>query len=98
MEFVFITLLFLPFSWASANLSASLSTYYDSPFRVKSLFDSPNLPNSWSGLIPVPGADEGNSLFFWLLETQDSLYDDNLISMFTLRIFLTRKKGEKGID
>lgn len=51
-----------------------------SHFEVKSLPDSPPLPPSWAGLIPVPGVEEGNSFFFWLFEAEDAIYDENLIS------------------
>lgn len=50
-------------------------------FRVKSLPDSPSLPSNWAGQIPIPGTEDGNALFFWLFETEDKAYDDNLISM-----------------
>lgn len=51
-----------------------------SQFEVRSLPDSPALPTSWAGRLPVPGAKAGNDIFFWLFETEDSVYDDNLIS------------------
>lgn len=54
-----------------------------SQFKVHSLPDSPSLPPSWAGRIPVPDVEEGNSLFFWLFEAEDPAYDDNLISEST---------------
>lgn len=51
--------------------------------KVHSLPELPEnspLPTSWAGRLPVPDVEEGNSLFFWLFETEDSAYDDNLIS------------------
>lgn len=54
-----------------------------SQFEVHSLPELPeesSLPTSWAGRLPVPDVEEGNSLFFWLFETEDSTYDDNLIS------------------
>lgn len=52
-----------------------------SEFEVKSLPGEPQLPKSWAGRIPVPETEEGNSLFFWLFEAEDPIYDDNFISM-----------------
>ena len=54
-----------------------------SQFEVHSLPDSPSLPPSWAGQIPVPDVEEGNSLFFWLFQAEDPAYDDSLISKFT---------------
>lgn len=54
-----------------------------SQFEVFSLPDSPTLPTSWSGRLPVPGAKDGNDIFFWLFETEDDAYDDNLISEYS---------------
>lgn len=51
-----------------------------SRFEVHSLPDGPSLPRSWAGRLPVPGTAVGNSLFFWLFEAEDPVYDDNLIS------------------
>lgn len=51
-----------------------------SQFHVRSLPDSPTLPSSWAGRLPVPGAPKGNGIFFWLFEAEDEAYDDNLIS------------------
>ena len=55
-----------------------------SQFEVHSLPNSPSLPPSWAGRIPVPDVEESNSLFFWLFEAEDPAYDDNLISQSTL--------------
>jgi hypothetical protein len=51
-----------------------------SQFEVRSLPDSPALPTSWAGRLPVPGAKTGNDIFFWLFEAEDAAYDDNFIS------------------
>ncbi|KAI9367918.1 Alpha/Beta hydrolase protein [Aspergillus egyptiacus] len=50
-----------------------------SQFVVRSLPDGPALPPSWAGRLAVPHTEPGNSLFFWLFETEDPTYDDNLI-------------------
>ncbi|KAL5050351.1 hypothetical protein BDW71DRAFT_173669 [Aspergillus fruticulosus] len=55
-----------------------------SQFRVHSLPDGPPLPPSWAGRLPVPLAEPGNSLFFWLFQAEDAIYDNNLISWFLL--------------
>lgn len=52
-------------------------------FEVASLPDSPYLPHSWAGQIPIPDTEDGNSLFFWLFEAEDPAYDENLISQYT---------------
>lgn len=49
-------------------------------FEVHGLPDSPSLPTSWAGQLPVPGTEDGNALFFWLFQAEDPAYDDNLIS------------------
>lgn len=54
-----------------------------SQFKVDDLPGSPPLPRSWAGRLPVPDTEQGNSLFFWLFETEDIIYDDNLISKFS---------------
>lgn len=53
-----------------------------SQFKVTSLPGAPALPPSWAGRLPVPNAEPGNALFFWLFQTEDVAYDDNLISWF----------------
>ncbi|RLM01047.1 hypothetical protein CFD26_108916 [Aspergillus turcosus] len=64
-------------------LSATPRTSLDvSQFEVSSLPDSPTLPRSWAGRLPIPETDEGNSIFFWLFEAQNSSYDENLIIWF----------------
>ncbi|KAI9930883.1 hypothetical protein ASPWEDRAFT_146417 [Aspergillus wentii DTO 134E9] len=50
-----------------------------SQFEVHSLPDGPSLGPSWAGRLPVPNTEEGNSMFFWLFETEDLDYDDHLI-------------------
>lgn len=85
-----IALLYFAFVYlacASPNIN-----YHKAPadgsdkFRVKSLPDSPSLPLNWAGRIPIPGSEDGNALFFWLFETEDKAYDDNLISMCNLML------------
>lgn len=56
-----------------------------SQFEVRSLPDSPALPSSWAGRLPVPGAPKGNGIFFWLFEAEEAAYDDNLISEYFYR-------------
>ncbi|KAJ5812191.1 Peptidase S10 serine carboxypeptidase [Penicillium riverlandense] len=51
-------------------------------FEVHALPNSPSLPTSWAGQLPVPGTKDGNALFFWLFHTEDPAYDDNLIIWF----------------
>jgi hypothetical protein len=64
-------------------LSAAPRNSFDvSQFEVSSLPDSPTLPRSWAGRLPIPDTEEGNSIFFWLFEAQDHAYDENLISVF----------------
>jgi hypothetical protein len=59
-----------------------------SEFEVPSLPDSPTLPRSWAGRLPIPDTEKGNSIFFWLFEAQDPAYDENLISVFPHPAFL----------
>lgn len=66
-----------------------------SQFEVQSLPDSPSLPSSWAGRIPVPDAEEGNSLFFWLFEAEDHKYDDDLISEFFAKISIVFTIADK---
>ncbi|CAG8078309.1 unnamed protein product [Penicillium olsonii] len=51
-------------------------------FKVHSLPGIASLPSSWAGRIPVPGAKAGNEIFFWLFETEQPAYEDNLIIWF----------------
>jgi hypothetical protein len=44
--------------------------------------------------MPVPGAEEGNSFFFWLFETEDAAYDDNLIGKEACHKFLRHNQKE----
>ncbi|KAL2852847.1 Alpha/Beta hydrolase protein [Aspergillus pseudoustus] len=53
-----------------------------SRFKVVSLPGNPALPPSWAGRLPVPNTEEGNALFFWLFQTEDPAYDDNLLIWF----------------
>lgn len=68
--------------WAIPNFVFSRQTGSPdiSQFEVNSLPDSPSLPSSWAGRLPVPGAEAGNDIFFWLFATEEGEYDDNLIS------------------
>ncbi|RAH74304.1 putative serine carboxypeptidase [Aspergillus aculeatinus CBS 121060] len=65
-------------------LPPSLSRLDVSQFEVHSLPGVPSsaLPTSWAGRIPVPEAEPGNSLFFWLFQAEDPAHDDNLIIWF----------------
>lgn len=42
----------------------------------------------------MPDVEEGNSLFFWLVEAEDSAYDDNLISQLT-QIHFSEMQADK---
>ncbi|KAJ5747765.1 Peptidase S10 serine carboxypeptidase [Penicillium nucicola] len=53
-----------------------------SQFEVHSLPDSPALPTSWAGRLPVPGRADRNDIFFWLFQAEQKTYDDNLIIWF----------------
>lgn len=82
------------------TIQASLAARVDqapssiSPFEVHSLPGAPSLPPSWAGRLPVPDVEEGNSLFFWLVEAEDSAYDDNLISQLT-QIHFSEMQADK---
>lgn len=69
-----------------------------SQFEVQSLPDSPSLSPSWAGRIPVPDAEEGNSLFFWLFEAEDRKYSDDLISEFLRQIFMVCVMADKFLS
>lgn len=72
-----------------------------SQYEVHSLPELPKdspLPTSWAGRLPVPDVEEGNSLFFWLFETEDSAYDDNLISKMKLLSDPSSENGSQGIQ
>ncbi|KLJ13533.1 hypothetical protein EMPG_11527 [Blastomyces silverae] len=77
---------FLSFIWAVPNLSPSGThnrTGTDTArFRVEALPGNPILPSSYAGLIPIPGREEGNALFFWLFEAENYENDENLIIFF----------------
>ncbi|KAL4964758.1 putative serine carboxypeptidase [Aspergillus stella-maris] len=53
-----------------------------SQFKVGPLPGGPPLPPSRAGRLPVAHTDPGISLFFWLFEVEDTIYDDNLIIWF----------------
>lgn len=73
--------------WAIPTLVLShTATYSNSSFQVSTLPDSPALPTSWAGRLPVPGR-QGNEIFFWLFEAEVPAYDENLISTFNLIYF-----------
>lgn len=65
-----------------ANWTESVIPTGSSKYAVGSLPDNPPIPPSWAGRIGVPGAAEGNEIFFWLFEPEDKAYDDHLISEF----------------
>lgn len=74
---------FLYALWAVPTVlfsNAGRSSTEISQFKVHSLPDTAQLPPSWAGRFPVPEIEEGNDLFFWLFETEDPAYDENLIS------------------
>lgn len=76
---------FLYIAFTVISILLAGSTFADpdvSQFKVDSLPGGPPLPPSWAGRLPVPGAELGNALFFWLFQAEDSVYDDNLISRF----------------
>ncbi|KAJ6002675.1 Peptidase S10 serine carboxypeptidase [Penicillium sp. IBT 35674x] len=54
------------------------ATYSNFSFQVSNLPDSPALPTSWAGRLPVPDR-QGNEIFFWLFDAEEKAYDDNLI-------------------
>jgi hypothetical protein len=74
--------LFLPALWAISCLFFGLThTAPDnSQFKVHSLPDNPTLPPSRAGRLPIPNTAPGNALFFWFFQTEDPVYDDNLLS------------------
>ncbi|KAF3400226.1 Carboxypeptidase Y [Penicillium rolfsii] len=61
-----------------SNLAVS-KTAKASRFEVHSLPDSPALPASWAGRLPVPGRKDGNKIFFWLFGAENKAYDDTFI-------------------
>jgi hypothetical protein len=75
-------LFFIQLLWSIPNLPIFKSTNA-SRFKVRSLPDSPALPTSWAGRLPVPGRENGNEIFFWLFEAEDKAYDDTFISGLT---------------
>ncbi|KAJ5368326.1 Carboxypeptidase [Penicillium cataractarum] len=74
-------LCFIQFLWSIPNLPIFKSTNA-SRFKVRSLPDSPTLPASWAGRLPVPGRKDGNEIFFWLFEAENKSYDDTFIIWF----------------
>ena len=68
-------------SHAYSNLPRNATGNQSSTYHVGSLpwINFP-LPDSWAGPIRIPGT-KNDELFFWLFGTEDSQYDDNLISM-----------------
>ncbi|KAJ5149520.1 Peptidase S10 serine carboxypeptidase, partial [Penicillium atrosanguineum] len=67
-------------SLSNRVFNRSIGSSRTSHFEVRSLPDSPALPTSWAGRLPVLGAKTGNDIFFWLFEAEDSAYDHELIS------------------
>jgi carboxypeptidase D len=72
--------------WASSRIVFSRGLEKTAQFKVKSLPGISFLPSNWAGRLPVPGTKSGNDIFFWLFESEKPAYDDNLISMFDLRL------------
>lgn len=77
-----VMLYVLQIVWTAGGLFSRSKT---AQFAVHDLPNSPSLPSSWAGRLPVPGTKGGNALFFWLFQTEDPAYDDNLISEFCLK-------------
>ncbi|KAJ5787208.1 Peptidase S10 serine carboxypeptidase [Penicillium paradoxum] len=77
-------LYFLNALWTVPGLifSRETGTYNTSRFEVHSLPGVSDLPPSWAGRLPVPGTKDGNDIFFWLFQTEQPAYDDNLIIWF----------------
>lgn len=75
-------LYFFNLLWASPTVvfSRGLGSQKTAHFKVDSLPGISSLPSSWAGRLPVPGAKDGNEIFFWLFESEKPAYDDNLIS------------------
>ncbi|KAJ5569889.1 Peptidase S10 serine carboxypeptidase [Penicillium hispanicum] len=73
---------FPDFTSMTKSSSSGHHLFNISQFYVPSLPDGPPLPSSWAGRLPVPGAPKGNEIFFWLFDTEDPMYDDNLIIWF----------------
>ncbi|KAJ5304836.1 uncharacterized protein N7443_004496, partial [Penicillium atrosanguineum] len=69
-------------SLSNRVFNRSIGSSRTSHFEVRSLPDSPALPTSWAGRLPVLGAKTGNDIFFWLFEAEDSAYDHELIIWF----------------
>ncbi|KAL4978046.1 Alpha/Beta hydrolase protein [Aspergillus desertorum] len=57
-------------------------------------------PPSWAGRLPVPLAGPGNSLFFWLFQAEDAIYNNNLLRWSLLGRFsrLTTGNGPISFD
>lgn len=79
---------FIQLLWTAPVILFSKATHGSNTtqFAVHSLPGSPILPANWAGRLPVPGLERGNSLFFWLFQTEDTHYDDNLIRKFCLKM------------
>jgi hypothetical protein len=74
----------------SQDTRSYVRSYDTSKFKVHSLPDSPALPTSWAGRLPVPGRADGNEIFFWLFQAERVEYNDTLISMYHRETY-TRK-------
>ncbi|KAL3485961.1 Alpha/Beta hydrolase protein [Aspergillus germanicus] len=74
----------LPALWTISCFFCGLTnaTPDTSQFKVHSLPGNPALPPSWAGRLPIPNTAPGNALFFWLFQTEDPAYDDNLLIWF----------------
>ena len=76
-----LSLIYSSLSHAHSNHPRDATVNQSSTYHVGSLPEiSFPLPNSWAGPIRIPGT-KNDELFFWLFGTEDSQYDDNLISM-----------------
>ncbi|KAF7521382.1 hypothetical protein PCG10_008318 [Penicillium crustosum] len=59
-----------------------IGSYNTERFEVHNLPGVSDLPPSWAGRLPVPGTEDGNEIFFWLFQSEQPAYDDNLIIWF----------------
>lgn len=68
--------------WATPGFvfSRGMGSYNTERFEVHTLPGVSDLPPSWAGRLPVPGAEDGNEIFFWLFQSEQPAYDDNFIS------------------
>ena len=75
-------LYFFQILWAAPGFVRlrGIGSYNTSQFEVHALPGVSDLPSSWAGRLPVPGTEDGNEIFFWLFQSEQPAFDDNLIS------------------